>query len=89
MKREFLEDVDLGFAFLRRFWGRGYAYESAAAVMAYGQAALGLKRIVAITVPDNDSSMALLKKAGFGFERMIVFPADGAELKLFAHPPRS
>lgn len=86
IKRDFLEDADLGFAFLSRFWGKGYAHEAASGVMAHAKSALGLQRIVAITSPDNDSSIALLKKAGFAFERMVVFPADGAELKLFAHP---
>ena len=37
IKRDTLEDVDLGFAFLSRFWGHGYAYESAAAVMSYAK----------------------------------------------------
>ena len=35
LKRDGLEDVDIGFAFLPRFWAKGYAYESAA-VLAYG-----------------------------------------------------
>src|SRR2546430_1232042 len=51
VKRESLADVDIGFAFLPKFHGRGYAHESAAAVMEYGKGALGLKRIVAITSP--------------------------------------
>src|SRR3982750_718510 len=44
IKRDSLKDVDIGFAFLPEYWGRGYAYESAAAVMTYGRDALGLKR---------------------------------------------
>lgn len=85
IKRDALKDVDLGYAFLRRFWGNGYAYEAASAVMAYAKATLGLERIVAITTPDNGSSIALLEKAGFAFEGMVQLPGDGAELKLFAH----
>ena len=37
IKRETLEDVDIGFAFLPAFWGRGYAFEAAAAVLAHGR----------------------------------------------------
>src|SRR6266478_6993681 len=48
LKRETLADVDIGFAFLPRFWSQGYALESALAVKAYGLDILGLKRIVAI-----------------------------------------
>ena len=84
IKRDALEDVDLGFAFLPQFRGEGYAYESASAVMAYGKRAFGLNRMVAITTPDNDSSARLLEKLGFNFERMVRLSEDGAEVNLFA-----
>jgi RimJ/RimL family protein N-acetyltransferase len=83
LKRESLEDVDLGFANLPRFWGKGYAYESASAVMAYGRSVLGLKRIVAVTSPANDPSVRLLAKLGFRFERMVRLSEDSAEVQLF------
>lgn len=83
IKRDALEDVDLGFAFLPEYRAQGYAYESAAAVLAYGQSVLGLKRIVAITSPDNDRSANLLEKLGFTFEKMFQLPAAD-EVKLFA-----
>jgi len=84
LKRDSLEDVDIGFAFLPKFWGRGYAYESAAAVMAYGKTVLGLNRIVAITSPDNYASGRLLEKLGLRFERMIHLSNDAPEVRLFA-----
>ena len=84
IKRESLKDVDIGFAFLPGFWGRGYAYESAAAVMEYGKHSLGLKRIVAITTPDNHNSIRVLEKLGLSFEQMIRPPDEDTELKLFA-----
>jgi RimJ/RimL family protein N-acetyltransferase len=83
IKRDSLEDVDIGFAFLPRFWAKGYAYESASAVMAYGKQALGLKRIVAITSPDNQSSAKLLEKLGLQFERMVRLSHDAQEVRLF------
>jgi RimJ/RimL family protein N-acetyltransferase len=85
IKREHLEDVDIGFAFLPRFWGNGYAHESASAVMAHGKTALGLDRIVAITSPDNHGSIKLLEKLGFDFERMVTPPEGGPDIKRFAH----
>ncbi|MCK1995547.1 GNAT family N-acetyltransferase [Peribacillus muralis] len=84
IKRDDLEDVDIGFAFLPRFWAKGYAYESASATMAYGKDVLGLTRIVGITSPNNHSSAKLLEKLGLQFERMVKFPHDSQELKLFA-----
>jgi RimJ/RimL family protein N-acetyltransferase len=56
IKRDSLEDVDIGFAFLPQFWSQGYAYESASAVIAHGRQVLGLQRIVAITSLDNQRS---------------------------------
>lgn len=83
VKRDFLADVDIGFALLPRFWGQGYAYEAASAVMEHGKGPLGLKRIVAITAPDNQSSIRLLEKLGLKFDRMIRATADGPEIRLF------
>jgi RimJ/RimL family protein N-acetyltransferase len=84
IKRETLQDVDLGFAFLPRFWGRGYALESASATVAYGKARLGLSRIVAITSKSNHASGKLLDKLGFRFEHVVRLAADGEELNLYA-----
>ena len=84
IKRESLEDVDLGFAFLPDFWGKGYAYEAAAAATAYGRNILGLSRIVAIVSPDNHRSGKLLEKLGFHFEQMTAAGPDGKRLKLYA-----
>jgi RimJ/RimL family protein N-acetyltransferase len=83
LKRDSLADVDIGFAFLERFWRKGFAYESAAAVMEYGRNALGLKRIVAITAPDNEGSMRVLEKVGLRFEKMIRMPGSDEDTRLF------
>jgi RimJ/RimL family protein N-acetyltransferase len=53
-------------------------------VMAYGKTVLGLKRIVAITSPDNYASSRLLEKLGLRFERMIQLSKDAPEVRLFA-----
>lgn len=84
IKRDFLEDVDIGFAFLPDFRKQGYAYEAAAAVLTYGKETFGLKRIVAITSPKNQASARLLEKLGLHFERVISSPFDSKDLKLFA-----
>lgn len=85
IKREALEDVDLGFALHERYRGRGYARESAAAVMEYAQKTLGLKRIVAITAPDNLRSIRLLEGLGFVYEQNLTLPGQVKTNKLFAH----
>jgi RimJ/RimL family protein N-acetyltransferase len=84
VKRDTLPDADIGFAFLPAYWSKGYAVESAAAVMNYAREVLGLTRIVAITSPDNEASARLLDKIGLRFERMIKLADDAEEVKLFA-----
>jgi RimJ/RimL family protein N-acetyltransferase len=83
LKRDSLEDVDIGFALLEKFRRRGFAYEAAAAVMEYGQNALALKRIVAITSPDNEGSIRVLEKLGLRFEKMIRMPGSDEDTRLF------
>jgi RimJ/RimL family protein N-acetyltransferase len=83
VKRDGLDDPDVGFAFLSRYWSKGYAVESAGAVLSYAVEVLHLERIVAITSPDNWSSIAVLEKIGFKFERMIRLVDHSPELKLF------
>jgi RimJ/RimL family protein N-acetyltransferase len=84
IKRETLEDVDIGYAFLPKFWGKGYAVEAARAVRDFAKDMIGLKRIVAITDPANEGSIRVLEKIGLRFERMVRLSADDIELKLFA-----
>ncbi|MEO8460846.1 MAG: GNAT family N-acetyltransferase [Dokdonella sp.] len=84
LKRETLDDVDIGFAFLQRHWGNGYAVESARAVMAHGRQTLALKRIVAITAPHNDASMRVLEKIGMRLENTITQPGHSEPSNFFA-----
>ena len=84
VRRDGLDDVDLGYAFLPAYWGQGYASEAALAVLDYARRVLGLVRLVAIVSIDNDRSIKLLERLGFQFERMIRLPGDDEEIKLFA-----
>lgn len=81
LKRDTLDDPDIGFAFLQKFTGRGYAFESATKVLTYGKSTLGLTRILAITTKDNASSIKLLERLGFDFEKHITI--NNEELNLF------
>lgn len=83
IKRDSLEDVDIGFAFLEKFRSKGYGFESASAVIDYGVQNLGMKRIVAITTIDNINSGKLLEKVGLQFEKIVS--DSGEDLKLFGY----
>ena len=84
LKRDVLDDVDIGYALLPEFWSQGYALESASAVTSYASESLGLKRVVAVVNADNQSSIRLLERMGFKYERMVRLSEGAAEIKLFA-----
>jgi RimJ/RimL family protein N-acetyltransferase len=82
-KRENLDDADIGFALLPEYEGKGYAFESAAAVMDYARNVLKLGKISAITVAPNKNSIRLLEKIGLVFEKTLKLSDDPEELMLF------
>lgn len=84
VRRDGLDDVDIGYAFLPAFWGRGYAIEAAQGVLAYARDVVGLARLVAIAVPENRPSIRVLEKLGMSFERIIRLPGEQKDLVLYA-----
>ena len=84
-KRDTLEDMDIGFAFLPESIGKGYGFEAATSVMTYARDVLAATRIVGVTNPDNQSSIHLLEKLGLRFEQTVHLSA-GDEVLLFATP---
>ncbi len=83
VRREGLDHPDIGFAFLERFCGRGYAFESAKAVLGRARTVLGLDRILGVTSRTNPGSIRLLEKLGLRFSRTVALPGVGAERMLF------
>jgi [ribosomal protein S5]-alanine N-acetyltransferase len=83
VRRDYLDDPDIGFAFLPQFLGQGYALESAAAARAHAFETLRLPRLLAITSPHNTRSMHLLGKIGLRFERMITPPGEAGQIRLY------
>ena len=71
MKRNYLENFDIGFAFLPEFNGSGYAYEAAKEVLSILSGTAGYYPVVATTVPENTKSIKLLTKLGLHFEKEI------------------
>jgi len=78
-----LEGVDIGFAFLPEYFGKGYASESAMKVKEFALKEFGLTQINAITTPANINSQKLLEKLGLQFVKMIRLPNDDAELMFY------
>ena len=83
VRRDWLEDVDIGFAVLERWYGRGYASEAAAATVRWAREALGVERVVGIVSPGNEASIAVLKKLGLRFERLVTAPGKTEPTELY------
>ncbi|RYU82859.1 GNAT family N-acetyltransferase [Hymenobacter persicinus] len=69
---------DLGYRFLRRYWGRGYATETARASVRYGFDTLRLPRICGIADVRNLASNHVLQKAGLRFVETFELPHEGS-----------
>jgi RimJ/RimL family protein N-acetyltransferase len=85
LQRDTLPQPDIGFAFLARHTGKGYGFESAAAVLELGLKGFKMPVILAITAEENPASIGLLEKLGFRFDKMIQMPAYPGPSRLFTH----
>lgn len=65
------DEYDLGYRFIQKYWGRGYATEAAEAVLTYG-VNLGLENIMGRAAVANVASVNVLKKIGMTFEKYYV-----------------
>jgi RimJ/RimL family protein N-acetyltransferase len=82
-QRESLPEPDIGYALLPEHWGQGYAREAAAACLRYARDVLGLRRLLAITAPHNQPSMALLASIGLKPGEPPMLKGDEGESCLF------
>ena len=85
VKRDYLDSVDIGFAVLPEFEGKGYTYEAAKAVLEYGKTQLGLTTVYGITTPDNQASRHLLEKLGLQFISTRTANEKNQELLIFSN----
>ena len=83
VKRDVLPDVDLGYAFVPRAWGQGYAREAAQACLRHAFAPLGLTTVLAITAPENDRSGHLLEAIGMSFVETTTLDPEMGLSKLY------
>ncbi|MCF3098844.1 N-acetyltransferase [Aeromonas australiensis] len=82
IKRDNLEQVDIGYAFLPQYRGQGYAIEAAQAALVDGKNRLGIGQVVAIVTPGNERSIGLLAKLGLVRSRLVKLSEDEEECLL-------
>ncbi|MEO6304553.1 MAG: GNAT family N-acetyltransferase [Bacteroidia bacterium] len=71
IKREYLQHHDIGFAFLPEHAGKGYAYEAASAYLSDLLVNNKFSQLLATTLPENTSSISLIKKLGLKYKEEI------------------
>jgi len=71
--------VEIGWRLRRDAWGRGYATEAAAPVLAQGFAKADMAEIVADIHPDNRGSMRVAEKLGLAFSGMVDYQGKPAQ----------
>lgn len=81
--RDGLEGVDIGFSFLPKYEGYGYASEASFDLKEKAFTEFGVTKILAITTKENYSLQKLIKKLGLEFIKMTTIPNDNEELMLF------
>lgn len=73
-----LDEVDIGYRLIPKFWRQGYAYESVLPCMEFGYNELKLDRLVALANPENIASISLMKKLGLTYEKNVFIYDEDA-----------
>ncbi|WP_343110359.1 GNAT family N-acetyltransferase [Mucilaginibacter sp.] len=81
-KRDYLDQPDLGFAFLPGYEGRGLAYEACIASLSYIKSNYTFDKLYAITTDDNVRSRRLLERCGF-LNSGTIISTEGEGLLLY------
>lgn len=58
------EEIEIYYGFFRESWGKGYATESATAVLRFAFEETGIERVVGVTHTENYASQKVLEKIG-------------------------
>lgn len=83
LRRDILPDVDLGYAYLPEYWGRGLGLEAAQAVLRLAASRFALRRVIGVVSEGNAGSIRILEKLGMHFERMNAMYPGEPEVRLY------
>ncbi len=75
-------EVEIGWRLKRAAWGRGYATEAAAPILAQGFAEGDMREVVADIHPNNHASLRVAEKLGLVFTGMVDY--DGQPARRYA-----
>jgi len=87
VKRAELEHPDLGYAFLPKYWGQGYATQASKAILNNAVNKHKQNVVLAVTLPNNQTSNSLLTRIGFIQKNTIEL--YGSENNLYEYKARN
>ena len=87
IKKDYLPFHDIGFAFLEKYQGKGYAFEATERIISYAMNELKMENIAAVTNLENIRSIQLLEKLGLHFHDIIENNGENLNLYLFHFQP--
>jgi len=65
------QDLEIGYMFLRRHWGQGFATEAASACRDYAFERLKYTRVISLIDPGNIASRRVAEKVGMHVEKQV------------------
>jgi ribosomal-protein-alanine N-acetyltransferase len=83
LRRDFLPDVDIGYALLPEYWRQGFAFEAAHATLTHAARRFGLQRVIAVVSEGNEGSIRVIEKLGMKFERMVSMRPNEPDVRLY------
>ena len=83
IKRDGIEQPEIGFAFLDEYCRQGYGFEASEAVINYAHNQLSINHLQAICNLDNNVSRSLLRRLGFCFNKNIELIENKQTVMLF------
>ncbi len=68
-----VNDTDIGYRYLKEYWGKGIATEAAKPMIKYGFEHLNLEKIIGIAMHENVASCKVLEKLGLVYYKKDYF----------------
>lgn len=67
------DEIEVGYLFVRKFWGQGLATEAARACLAYAFQNFSYPSLVSLIDPENWASRRVAEKNGLSFKKEVTF----------------
>lgn len=83
---KYIEEIELpeiGYRYLKRYWGRGIGTEAAQACVEFARNDLGIEKLVALITPKNVASIRVAEKLGMSRGPLIhIYGVDAYQYEL-------